>query len=155
MQWILFNSNPRLRLRPGDCAAGCLFNVEDDPAESVDLSHDPAQKEPTSCAVVSGASCIATFQSHGQPEQLDGLEWKLIIKMDDFGVPRFRKPPYGNFKPQFGEDEMIQWLHIFAYCDCVFERHGELNATTRQCTTIIGPSNCSSTISRFGCEQVS
>ena len=29
----------------GDCGAGCLFNVEDDPSESIDRSHDPAQKE--------------------------------------------------------------------------------------------------------------
>lgn len=41
----------------GDCAAGCLFNVEDDPAESVDLSHDPAQKERLSRMI----SSLSTF----------------------------------------------------------------------------------------------
>ena len=59
MQWILWkNQTQGSDSAPGDCAAGCLFNVEDDPSESVDLSHDPAQKEPTSCAAVSGASYI-------------------------------------------------------------------------------------------------
>ncbi|CAE7569458.1 Arsj [Symbiodinium sp. CCMP2592] len=29
----------------GDCAHGCLFNVEEDPSESMDLSQDPAQQE--------------------------------------------------------------------------------------------------------------
>lgn len=29
----------------GDCADGCLFNVEEDPSESKDLSREPAQQE--------------------------------------------------------------------------------------------------------------